>query len=368
MIYKSEDVLRIAKRHNNSKRSYLLVNPLQGKHIPVRPSSALEMMKTLGSKIAIKYPDTKLVIGFAETATAIGAMVAASLDDCIYVHTTRENVQPCIEFLEEHSHAPEQRLYCEKLNDWLSNTSTVIFVDDELSTGKTLRNMIRQLKATYPVLNDKILVAASIINRLTSENEALFKIDGIESEYLLKLYEQDFDISAEAKAPKLINTINVSKDRVEFKKISIPLNPRLGVSILKYINSVQSLGNEVANSIKSAKTILVLGTEECMLPAIFVGEILENAGFNVLTHSTTRSPIGISNFSNYPINEGYQLRSFYDVNRTTYIYNLQYYDLILVISDVKQWHRDSVESLIAALNVHGYGKVIFVGDGDVQYI
>ena len=90
--YSINDVLRIAKRHNNSKRSYLLVNPLQGKHLPISPTAALDMMKALSDKVASKYPDSKLTIGFAETATAIGAVVAVSLaEDCVYIHTTRED-------------------------------------------------------------------------------------------------------------------------------------------------------------------------------------------------------------------------------------------------------------------------------------
>ena len=76
--YTADNILRIAKRFNNQKRTYLLVNPLQAKHIPVSPKASLGMMKALGDMLANKYPDTKLVIGFAETATAIGAVVAAS--------------------------------------------------------------------------------------------------------------------------------------------------------------------------------------------------------------------------------------------------------------------------------------------------
>lgn len=70
------------------------------------------MMEALGDLLARKYPQTKLVIGFAETATAIGAVVAERIaPDCVYVHTTREQFPAAnqwIEFLEEHSHAVEQ--------------------------------------------------------------------------------------------------------------------------------------------------------------------------------------------------------------------------------------------------------------------
>ena len=54
--YTIDNVLRIAKRHNNAKRSYLLVNPLQAKHMPVKPSQALEMMHCLGENLYKKYP------------------------------------------------------------------------------------------------------------------------------------------------------------------------------------------------------------------------------------------------------------------------------------------------------------------------
>ena len=110
--YTAADTLRIAKRYNNPKRSYLLVNPLQAKHIPVSPAAALEMMGALGNQVAAKYPEARLVIGFAETATAIGAAVAARLGpDCLYVHTTREALDgDWILFREEHSHAAEHRL------------------------------------------------------------------------------------------------------------------------------------------------------------------------------------------------------------------------------------------------------------------
>ena len=48
--YREQDVLRLAKRHHNTKRTYLLVNPLQAKHIPVSPGASLAMMRTLGDR------------------------------------------------------------------------------------------------------------------------------------------------------------------------------------------------------------------------------------------------------------------------------------------------------------------------------
>ena len=77
-IYTQENTLRLARRYRNAKRAYLLVNPLQAKHLPVSPAAALDMMEALGHQLAKRYPGASLVVGFAETATAIGA--AAALD------------------------------------------------------------------------------------------------------------------------------------------------------------------------------------------------------------------------------------------------------------------------------------------------
>ncbi|MDE7043793.1 MAG: phosphoribosyltransferase domain-containing protein, partial [Acetatifactor sp.] len=42
-MYTESDLVKIAKRENNKKRNYLVVNPLQGKHIPVSPGMELQV-------------------------------------------------------------------------------------------------------------------------------------------------------------------------------------------------------------------------------------------------------------------------------------------------------------------------------------
>ena len=144
--YKESDLLRLAKRFHNTKRTYLLLDPLQGKHLAVSPSEAMELFHTLGRSIKSNYDKVKLVIGFAETATAIGMAVAEEMDDdCVYIHTTREDipdVSSWIEFDEEHSHATDQKLDASNISKLIEDTECIVFVDDEISTGKTLINFI----------------------------------------------------------------------------------------------------------------------------------------------------------------------------------------------------------------------------------
>ena len=113
--YAEQDVLQLGKRIHNTKRSYLLVNPLQAKHIPVSPTKTYEMSQALGKLLYQTAPEARMVIGFAETATAIAAMAAMSFpEDTVYLHTTREPLgdEPTVNFLEEHSHAVDQQIAC----------------------------------------------------------------------------------------------------------------------------------------------------------------------------------------------------------------------------------------------------------------
>ncbi len=368
--YTAADVLRIAKRLNNTKRAYLLVNPLQAKHIPVKPSTALEMMRTLGEKLSQSYPDTRLVIGFAETATAIGAAAAECFGgDCVYIHTTREwvnGVNSMVPFLEEHSHAAEQNLCADNLRGYIDNTKRVIFIDDELSTGKTLINIISIMREWYPAMRDKEIIAASIINRLSEENTARLEAAGIRPEYLVKLPCEDY-----AEYVKDIEVFPAepieSGKKTEITRLSPTefLNPRAGVNFAEYkqfcrktaIGAAEKLAEEIPRGAK----VLVLGTEECMYPALVLGEVLEGKlDGNIFCHSTTRSPVGISLKEEYPIRSGIRLRSFYEENRVTFIYNLARYDAAVIVSDSLECAA-GLDDLASALAEYGTGKIFFLG-------
>ena len=368
--YTAAETLRLARRANNTKRTYLLVNPLQGKHMPVSPQAALKMMQTLGNRLAEEFPDTALVIGFAETATAIGAMAAACFGpDCIYIHTTREPLPEgsAVLFREEHSHAVEQALYCQEMESWLKRTETVIFVDDELSTGRTLLNMIEQLAEKFPTLRKKKLVAASVLNRLTPENEARLEAAGVASRYLVKLPDEDYTDAAsrfsvtEAKPPEALPR--------DWQRISVSFcKPRLGVLGFDYLDvccrKAKDLLPRFREALDPAGKLLVLGTEECMLPALTLGAVLEHKGgfSHVRCHATTRSPIGISSQEGYPIQKGFRLKSLYDENRETFLYNLENYDAVLAVSDGKG--EAGLQSLSQAINACASGcKLYFVGGG-----
>lgn len=369
--YTQQDILRLGKRHNNKKRAYLLVNPLQAKHIPTGPSESLDMMYALGEKIAAKYPDAGLVIGFAETATAIGAAAASCLKaDCIYIHTTREDLDGgFIEFKEEHSHAVEQRLYSENLEKYIESCTTVVLIDDEFSTGKTLLNIVFQLKKEYPELKNKRIAAASVINRISEENNRKLLAERIECEYLVKL--PDTDYTAALEDIEIDEPAKPCPDGgCKITEINLPENyllPHKGVSAAEYKRSCEKYGSlilkEMSEMLCREDDVLVLGTEEFMYPAVIAAKIIESAVRSVKCHATTRSPIGINEGAEYPARSGYQLPSFYDSARRTYIYNLKKYDKVIIMTDSEKDVSEALSALSDALAEYGNDKIFFIRGG-----
>ena len=120
------------------------MDPLQGKHIPVVTSKALDLFAALADTFWEKYKDEKLLlVGFAETANALGAQAAITVG-ADYIQTSRE-VIPGVNFLffsEEHSHATEQKLVIDDIDRVAAETDRIIFIEDEVTTGKTIRNII----------------------------------------------------------------------------------------------------------------------------------------------------------------------------------------------------------------------------------
>ena len=371
--YSEEQLLKLAKRFHNTKRTYLLVDPLQGKHIPVSPNECLRMLRTLGTMLSDEFPSAKLVVGFAETATAVGAAVAECMGrDCRYYQTTREDVEGVdswVEFLEEHSHAAEQKLAADKFAADLDATDTVIFVDDELSTGKTLNNMIDRLITFFPQLANKHIVAASIINRMSDENIAAFAKRGIACRQLLKLENINY---TEVVAPMVIRgaselpEINTADtlSAVNFIRAEDYASPRTGVRIGEYIENILTRHDRVISNdkrmIPSGRRLAVIGTEECMYPGLIIAEQYENSGAyaSVRFHATTRSPIGICEDEDYPVTNGYKLKSFYEKDRQTFLYDLAEYDSVLIVTDSAPENMEAVQELAGLFRYYGCSEVI----------
>lgn len=343
MQYSTDDLVKLAKRDNNSIRPYLYVNPLQGKHIPTKPEDVLRMCQKLANIVNVTYPkDTLYVIGFAETATGVASAVTSYLENAIYYqNTTREYLknEEYLYFTESHSHATDQMLRSAGIEECIRKIDRIIFVDDEVTTGSTICKLIDVIKNKYGVGNLKYSII-SILNSMTQERILELKENGIECLFLSSIpYEYNKESIIGITFDNDRHTIVKSKAKHNLKKIdfSSSVNPRGIVRFADYEKEIMRFADNIVYllGVNHYISVLVLGTEEFMYPTFRVGEMIKKKGIadNVWIHSTTRSPIIASGEAGYPLYYRYQIRSLYDANRATFIYNLEQYDKVIILTD-----------------------------------
>ena len=362
--YTEKDLVRIAKRDNNTKRPYLLVNPLQGKHFPAAPSKTLSLLRCLADKLYRRHAGERLlIIGFAETATAIGAAIAChSPEDLFYLQTTRETVPGAeyICFSEAHSHATEQKLAKNHLKEQLSQVDRIVFAEDEVTTGNTISNIVRLLREEYGT-HLKFGIA-SLLNAMPEASLGQFERDGIICTYLVKVTPTDYTpllehYTYEERLRKKPSSDGSTLPAV--RTISGYINTRIGTSTRHYQESclqmTRGLLRHVDFSTLAGRRVLVLGTEEFVYPPLLLADCLERecGCAEVTFHATTRSPILPSAEPDYPFFNRYRLRSMYDEARTTYVYNLKPYDQVFVLHDAPQASVAGLSDLYSALQDAG---------------
>lgn len=143
-----EQALAFAARHN-ARRGFLFVSRLLGRHIPTRPTALRQSAAALADKLVATLPRQPCIfIGMAETATTLGQAVFREFRRRggvgLYLDTTRRRTGGplAFSFAEEHSHSPEQLVHVPTTSEdpeaWFGRASTLVIVDDELTTGRTM--------------------------------------------------------------------------------------------------------------------------------------------------------------------------------------------------------------------------------------
>lgn len=194
----------------NKKRQFLFVSTVLGKHLAVHPQiplltgtllAMLYQQQLIGQKEmalsavvkalkdganldevqksvegTIELTEETLFIGFAETATALGhAVFNAFHSNAMYIHTTREvlpDFEPFITFEEEHSHATSHRIYTEE-PEFLLQAKRIVLIDDEITTGNTVINIIETLRQKFPLV--KQYAVLSILDWRSEQQQSIFK-------------------------------------------------------------------------------------------------------------------------------------------------------------------------------------------------
>lgn len=149
----------------NPRRGFLVVSRVLGRHLPSRPSVMRRSVADLAALIPADLPGPVMVIGLAETAICLGQMLHeawrgwSGRDDVGFLHSTRQRIDADVlcRFEEPHSHASAHILYRPQIAE-MAPPRTLILVDDEVSTGTTLRNLATALVGCWPQV-ERIVVA-----------------------------------------------------------------------------------------------------------------------------------------------------------------------------------------------------------------
>ncbi|QPP09057.1 phosphoribosyltransferase [Streptomyces bathyalis] len=172
------DLMGLALRRN-PKRAHLLVSRVLGKHVPERPGTVrgvgLRLGRGVRTLLGDDLADRAVVLGYAETATGLGHCVADGIGGVTYLHSTRRAVRGVATaggFEEEHSHATSHLLLPEDPG-LLGGDGPLVLVDDEFSTGRTIRNTVAALHRRHP--RERYVVVALTDMRSADDAAALEK-------------------------------------------------------------------------------------------------------------------------------------------------------------------------------------------------
>lgn len=382
----------------NKKRAHLLVSNILGKHIPVNPYHTALSGAVLGAKVWNSLHDAKdrkvsndlldeaseiilegvksgivsdeaeallymiedelnslihdsknmknenfATIGFAETATGLGANVAHVLQS-EYHHSTRDwkGRDTFLSFEEEHSHATSHALVDIDENSLvLSPESPMILVDDEFSTGKTLMNIISELHELIPRRKEYYVVSLidcrnseyraemdllartlgisitpiTLVNgKVTLPEGILEAVSKIESDDL----SESFDDSQAYDVDKFIYPTGLSKNQ---------LMDNQPISYEELLFGVVQIRESLRTVDKSFADTLVLGREEFMYYPQRVAQF-----FKFHFSSTTRSPIMVFDREDYPVKNGVKFTM--DDGSSRFAYNVGGFKNVILFQDV----------------------------------
>ncbi len=390
-------------RRINPRRSALFVSLVLGKHVPVDPAICLFVGLHLAAKVradagADPAPQLSLaeglarpgaaraivdrarrdgdragppmhVIGCAETATALGHLVRDGLPGADYVHTTRRvepGWPPVVTFSEEHSHAVHHRIVHQD-PQYLRDDAPVLFVDDELTTGRTLLNAIASIHALAPrplyrvasLLDWRDAAARDAFSRTEARLDTTIAVTSLvagEASWA----EASFPHPAEADAAGPTPTDGrVLRHRVSYGR-AVARHGWDADDQEAFESHAETVGEQLA-AVRSGPRALVLGTEEFMYAPLRVALAM---GDGVAYQSTTRSPIVAADIDGYPIRQKAAFVNPAATDRTSFVYNVAAgaYDDIFVLFDDEHGDAETAP-LVAALTAARPSALHLVGAG-----
>jgi adenine/guanine phosphoribosyltransferase-like PRPP-binding protein len=351
----------------NPKRAHLLVSRVLAKHVPTEPGIAIAaglllgllvrdalspLDKALITDAASRFEDLMAVepatsgdfgrtaglaalcgdlrglsacpdvstIGYAETATGLGQLVADSLGS-YYIHSTRhavdgiDGVRPYTAFEESHSHATSHQLLPTR-HSALTSAGTIVLVDDELSTGATIINTISALHQASP--HEHYVIASLIdlrpeadrnrLNDLAAQLACRITVVSLATGEIA--LPGDLPAKAASHVGRFANEPVFARKRGEVSVVDLthsvdPIrSARFGNSGGPQADAAAArIAEELAAVVPPTGSLLILATEEFMaLPLATAAALQERLpGVTVRYSTSTRSPIAVIDRPGYPV-------------------------------------------------------------------
>lgn len=316
------------------------------------------------------------VVGYAETATALGFLVASQLDSW-YVHSTRfytDNDTAYGTFEESHSHATSHQLI-PFAPVYLNSTVPVVLVDDEISTGNTAMNTIVELESVHH--HDRYIIASLVdcrndAHKLTMEKFAAEHGVTIE---VVSLAQGSVSLPEDvlSRASGIIESASTPSDMQPLKKqeldlrlICIPTDDlalsKHGVFPRAYMEDLAAVAaSDILWRSSLTDNTVVLGLEEFMYFPLMVAKELRKNKLAADFSSTTQSPVAVIDDPEYAIRNVITFNNPEGEKRFAYNIAEGYNRAVIVVEPGGEIELAKDEnSLVAQLAAAGFDKIVIV--------
>lgn len=275
----------VALRHN-SRRRFLFVSKVLGRHCPVRPAALLEVARKLAEKLILKLKSEPVIfIGMAETATTLGQAVfrewLALGGSGLYIETTRRRTGGplAFEFAEVHSHATAHAVHLpsaqEDPHGWFQTAAQAIIVDDEATTALTAAALAEQFRLWRGGDGSPAVTLAVLLSWHRQSVTKPHGLAGIES---LAEGAFEFHTQAELSTPPVVQ-----------QALDMQVTARRGVRHGTICQ--ETLPEHWKVTARHGERVLVIGQGEYGFQPLLLAEWLEQQGVSAWVQATTRSPI-----------------------------------------------------------------------------
>ncbi|MBB1073043.1 phosphoribosyltransferase domain-containing protein [Rhodoferax sp. 4810] len=280
----------------NPKRGFLFVSKVLGKHLPSSPNQMQQLHELLAAKLTdLQQPC--LFIALAETATGLGqGIFEAALNQqpnlqALFIHSTRYLLpeRPHFAFQEPHCHAPTHFLYQPITPPHLrlfNNARELVIIDDEISTGTTLFNLINLYRTHNSCLTRITCVTITNFSGLDTAEHWSNQL-GLPVRFVTAL-SGEFRFQPTLHQPYQFAPNATGYDAQQDQAIAQHYG-RFGINRAVILSDTEL--NLLTADLPPNTAVLLLGTGEFMHMAFRLGLALEQRGYVVSIQATTRSPI-----------------------------------------------------------------------------